>query len=369
MHHFLNFPIKWKLVLGFSIGIASLLLVAGAALFAMTALRDTQTDIQEIHLNNTIDYLELDASLNSNRVLLLRMMRGGSAAARERLQREIADGSAENDIIMARLAARVLRDPLPQDKFAALKAAREDFNRMRDTQVIPAILAGRQAEAEAAFATNSERYAVASRLASELVGLAKDSARLAVERSIVMVRNSAIVLGATALAAVALSILAVVGLHRTIALPITGMAATATLIGAGELDRQTLDEDRQDEVGELARAFNRMTASLRDLADIADKIANGDLTSRVRPRSRHDRLVISFDIMSENLKGLVGEMKSGAAEVNAATVEILELTREFLLEMADRGRAQRFQDALLRLEEVGKRLDLVVGRIKVLEEK
>lgn len=365
MRYFLNLSIKWKLVLGFSIGLVSLLLVAGTAIYAMTTLRNTQAGIQEIQLNNVIDYLSLDASLSRNRLLLLRMMRSKSQAEREGLQREIAATNGENSAIMARLAERVLHDPLPQDKFQALDAARDEFNRVRDTLIIPAILAGRQAEAETAFESGTERYREVSARASELVGLAKDNAHLAVEQSIALVRNAVLALGAIALAAVAFSVLVILALHRAIAVPVTCVAEAAARIGAGELDLQTPGEDRQDEVGALARAFNRMTASLRDLAGIADKIADGDLTSQVRPRSRRDRLAVSFDIMSANLTGLTGEMKSGAGEVNAATVEILELTREFLLQTADRERARRFQDALLRLEEVSKRLGNVVGRIKL----
>jgi len=365
MTHFLDLSIKWKLVLGFCIGLVSLLLVAGFGIHAMTTLRNIQTEIQEIQLNNVIDYLSLDASLSRNRLLLLRMMRSNSQAEREGLQLEIAATSAENSAIMARLAERVVRDPLPADRFAALDAARNEFNRVRDTLIIPAILAGHRAEAEAAFEIGTEHYREVSVLAGEFVQLAKDDARHAGEQAIALVRSAVFGFGAIALAALALSVLAILALHRVIALPVNRAAETAARIGAGELDLWTPGEERRDEIGALARAFNQMSASLRDLAAVADKIADGDLSSRVRPRSKLDRLAISFDIMSANLAGLTSEMKSGAGEVNAATVEILELTREFLVQMTDRERARRFQDALLRLEEVSKRLGAVVGQIKL----
>jgi len=352
-------------MLGFSIGMVSLILVAGTAIFAMTTLRDTQVDIQEIQLNNVIDYQGLDANLSRNRVLLYRMMRSRDQDEREKLGREIAKASTENDAIMARLAERVMHDALPQGKFVSLKAARDAFNQVRDTRIIPAIVTGRQAEAELAFDAGSERYRDVSILAADLTELAKDYVRRAVEDSISLVRRAVLILGAIALTAVLLSLLGIVVLHRAIALPITGVAEAATQIGAGELDLSTPGEDRQDEVGTLAQAFNRMTASLRNLADIADHIADGDLTDQVAPRSKRDRLAISFDIMSENLKGLTGEMKAGAREVNAVAMEILEITREFVVEIVDPERAGRFQNALLRLEEVSKRLSTVVGQIKL----
>ncbi|MDO8437037.1 MAG: hypothetical protein Q7S69_02595 [Nitrosomonadaceae bacterium] len=67
MRYFLNLAINWKLVPGFSIGVAFFILVSGTAIFAMTVLRGTQTGIQEIQLNNVIDCLALDARLNRNR--------------------------------------------------------------------------------------------------------------------------------------------------------------------------------------------------------------------------------------------------------------------------------------------------------------
>lgn len=366
MRFFLNLSIRWKLVLGFSIGAVSLLLVAGTAVFTMNALRDSQAEIQEIQLNNVIDYLALDANLSRNRVLLHRLMRCNDQGQREALKQDIAVTSAGNNAIMQRLSVRVMRDPLPPDKFAALQASRDAFNRIRDTQIIPAILAGRMDEAQTAFdAADTELYRETSALVAELAGLAKENAHLAVQNSIALVRRAILMIVVIGLAGIGLSVAVIILLHRVIAVPITVVAEAAAKIDGGELELSTPGAERADEIGVLAGSFNRMSASLQDLASIADRIADGDLTGHVRPRSKRDRLAISFDIMSENLKGLAGEMKSGAAEVSAATVDILELTREFLVEMTDRSRAGRFQAALLRLEEVGKRLNAVVGRLRL----
>lgn len=365
MRYFLNLSIKRKLMLGYGIGVFFLLVVAGSAILAMTALRDTQRNIQEIQLANVIDYMALDANLSKSRALLYRMLRNRDPADRETARRAIAAASDENDAIMARLAERVKHDPLPQDRFASLKAARDEFNKDRDGQIIPAILAGREAEAEAAFDASSEHYREASALAAEMAGLARDNARFEVEQSIALVWRVTLLLGVIAATAIAFSIAAIGALNRAIAFPIVGAAAAATRIAAGELDLSTPCEERQDEIGDLACAFNRMTVSLRALADIADHIADGDLTDHIQPRSKRDRLAVSFDVMAENLKGLTSEMKSGAEEVEAATMEVLGLTREFVVEIADPELARRFQNTLLRLEEVSLRLNAVVGRIKL----
>ena len=303
--------------------------------------------------------------LSKNRLLLYRMMRSRDQEEGEALKLEIAKASEENDTVMARLAERVLRDPLPQDKFAALKLARDGFNQIRDSQIIPAIVGDRRADAEKAFDAGTERYREVSTLAADLAGLAKENARSTVEKSIALVRFAVLTLVAITLTAMFLSIFGITVLHRAIAIPITLVAEAASRIGEGELDISAPWEDRKDEIGTMARAFNRMTASLRDLASVADNIANGDLRDQVKPRSKRDRLAISFGIMAENLRGLTGEMQSGAIEVNAAAMEILELTREFVVTLSDQDRARGFQNSLLRLEEVSNRLGSVVGQIKL----
>lgn len=369
MRYFLNLSIKWKLALGFGAVIFSLLLVAGAALFTMRALNETQTGIQEIELNNVIDYMALDANLSRNRVLLYRMLRSRDSGATEKARREIAATSVENNAIMERLAVRVQTDPVPPEKFAALKAARDEFIRGRDKVLIPAIAAGRRAEAEAAFEAGTAPYREVSALAAELALLARQDARLAVEGSISLVRRASLVLYGFTLAAILFSAWAIILLHRAIALPVTAAAGAAARIAEGELEVPAAGADRQDEIGALEKAFALMTDSLRALAAVADHIADGDLSDQVQPRSKRDRLAISFNIMSENLQGIVAEMKAGAAEIDRALPELLELTRGFLAEAAGQDKPRRLQAALLRLEEVGKRFNLLAGRLRLPEGK
>lgn len=69
------------------------------------------------------------------------------------------------------------------------------------------------------------------------------------------------IMGGVALAAAALAILAGVGLTRRIVRPLAQLGETAGRIADGELDlRATVVRD--DEIGTLARAFNRMTGQL-----------------------------------------------------------------------------------------------------------
>ena len=59
---------------------------------------------------------------------------------------------------------------------------------------------------------------------------------------------------------------------------------------------------RSDEVGVLARTFDRMTQSLRAMAGAAEQIAAGDLRSTIKPQSPNDVLGNAFARMTENLR-------------------------------------------------------------------
>jgi nitrate/nitrite-specific signal transduction histidine kinase len=83
--------------------------------------------------------------------------------------------------------------------------------------------------------------------------------------------------GSIALAAVLLAAGVSWLIMRSISSPLVSLAETATHIAAGDLERVARVE-RDDEVGALARAFNSMTAQLRDLIS--------DLEQRVRARTQ-----------------------------------------------------------------------------------
>jgi nitrate/nitrite-specific signal transduction histidine kinase len=77
--------------------------------------------------------------------------------------------------------------------------------------------------------------------------------------------------------AVLLAVGASLVITRGIATPLVNLVETATQVAAGDLEREARVE-RDDEVGTLARAFNSMTAQLRDLIS--------HLEERVRERTR-----------------------------------------------------------------------------------
>ena len=76
---------------------------------------------------------------------------------------------------------------------------------------------------------------------------------------------------------------------RSLANPLKLMAAAANGIAEGDLE-QEITLDRKDEVGQAAAGFRRAIAYLRGMAEVADAMAEGDLTRTVEPQSARDGL-------------------------------------------------------------------------------
>jgi methyl-accepting chemotaxis protein len=111
----------------------------------------------------------------------------------------------------------------------------------------------------------------------------------------------------------------------------------ATLEGAcdrlatGDLE-VSFDASGSDEMSRLARSLDTAVDSMRTLADTSQRVAAGDLTVTVEPRSGDDRLGVAFVAMVENLRGIVAEVTATARTISTSTGQMASNS-------ADAGRA------------------------------
>src|SRR5262249_19136301 len=63
--------------------------------------------------------------------------------------------------------------------------------------------------------------------------------------------------------------------------PVASLTTAALRIARGDLSQKQLDSRGRDELGTMARAFNRMLDSLHVIAAAADRMAEGDLRGRI----------------------------------------------------------------------------------------
>lgn len=97
-------------------------------------------------------------------------------------------------------------------------------------------------------------------------------------------------------------------LSRSIVRPLHKLVQSIQAITAsGDLD-QKIDIKSHDETGELAMAFQNMTLYLKEMAEVAAKIAEGDLMQVVNVRSDKDMFGMAIDNMLKGLRKLVQQI-------------------------------------------------------------
>jgi methyl-accepting chemotaxis protein len=109
---------------------------------------------------------------------------------------------------------------------------------------------------------------------------------------------------------------------KSITEPLTNLMTVSRQIGdSGDLEH-SIDVNRQDEIGELARTFAKMVSYLKEMAGVSESIAGGDLTVEVKPRSAHDTLGNAFARMVEGLARLVRSVRDASSQVATASGQV-----------------------------------------------
>ena len=313
-----------KISVGFGIAVAIFLIVGGVAYWSVTQqteaadwvahTREVQTQLGELLTNLQ------DAETGQRGYVItgvdsyLAPYTTGTARTednRKRLSQLVSDNPRQQSRVDS-LA------PLITDKLTELQQT-IDTRRARDFAAAQAIVMSDRGKKS----MDAIRSIVQDMNADEDLLLKKRS-----ETALTDARNAkwVIVLGGL----LALSIAAIAGLMitRNVAGPLKRLTAIAEKITVGDLSTTMATDARSDEVGALARAFDRMTRSLRAMATAAEQIAAGNLRITVQPQSPNDVLGNAFVRMVENLRHQIGGMAEGATVLGAAATEIVASTTQ-----------------------------------------
>ncbi len=94
-------------------------------------------------------------------------------------------------------------------------------------------------------------------------------------------------------------------------------------VKAGDVSRR-LRLTRHDEIGTLAAALDRMADGLEEKAQLAERIAAGDLTVEVGQVSERDRLGQACARMVTNLSDLMTQLQAAAEQIAVGSVQLAE---------------------------------------------
>ncbi len=146
-----------------------------------------------------------------------------------------------------------------------------------------------------------------------------------------------------------LLILFSVFLIRSVTRPLGHAVTVANQLAVGNLEAQ-IEVHSRDEVGQLLLAMRRIVAYLRDMANVAKAIADGDLGVKVSQRSSRDQLGTAFQTMAVKLSTTIREVRSGVRTLNSASSQISATAQS--LSQGTSEQAASVEEATSSLEEM-----------------
>jgi methyl-accepting chemotaxis protein len=132
------------------------------------------------------------------------------------------------------------------------------------------------------------------------------------------------------LTALGLLVMAAIGsmIMHDIASTLRKVVGIANRIAVGDLAVDASFASRKDDIGVLARAFERMVITLKEMSDVAERIAAGDLSIAVKPRSDADVMGHALANMVKRLSDLMGAVQQSGIQVNSSVNEIASTAKE-----------------------------------------
>ena len=109
--------------------------------------------------------------------------------------------------------------------------------------------------------------------------------------------------------AVIISIGMSVWLSTSIRLPLEQLRENAEKIAAGEVNIK-ISESGENSIGRLEKAFITIVESLKEQTEVAESIANGDLSRKVKIKSEKDYLSKAMIKVNQSLNELINEAKN-----------------------------------------------------------
>ncbi len=109
--------------------------------------------------------------------------------------------------------------------------------------------------------------------------------------------------------------------HYVLGRPLAVLVRTSEALAVGDVE-QTIDITSRDEIGQLAASQARVIEYMKEMSEVASRVADGDLTVQVRPLSERDAFGNAFSGLVARQSDLIGKVKLVAANVSEASRQL-----------------------------------------------
>jgi methyl-accepting chemotaxis protein len=311
MNWFGNLTIKWKLACCFAVIILCLVLVITLALNTIDSISN------DLNIATEARQLRVEAERMRLAFVTVLLSKAANPQITDVELTEVEKATDATNEALQRLKSYFKQDAGAEMLIADLESNLRQYCVCRDTEQIPLL---RMHEWEKAKSLSLELQAQRfEHIAGSTQQLSDHASQIARSQADVAIRSFWAIGFAAVVVAVGMSFL----LQRLIAIPISGITEAANRLAMGEVDVTLPSSEGRDEIGALARAFQTLINTWYNTAQIAQRVADGDLTVSLQPRSKKDLLAAAFDQMVRNTAKVTSEFKQAVTVVNSAAGDIL----------------------------------------------
>ena len=126
---------------------------------------------------------------------------------------------------------------------------------------------------------------------------------------------------------VMVSLYCLVVMRFVVARPLASLMKASEALAQGDTT-QKVEVDSTDEIGELGASLARVVEYLNEMATVADRMADGDLTVEAKPRSDRDVLGKAHARLIARQRDLIGKTKLAAVSVTDASKQLTRASEQ-----------------------------------------
>ena len=256
----------------------------------------------------------------------------GNLMAMDDLRAQIA----EQDKQLEAQVARYSKANLTAAEESALKEFKDGWSQyvqVRD-RVVSISAAGQKTEATLALRDVTAQMAVAENGIRGLMEISARAAEEATNEADSAFANAARQMLIVLVVSIAVAMGIGIQFARSIAVPLRLVTNGARKHAVGDLERNLAESDkdkvrlRGDEFGILGKSFDALLLYLQEMADTANRIADGDLTVEVTPKSKEDELGHALAKMIDRLRTLTGQFAEAAADLATSAEQLSSVAEQ-----------------------------------------
>jgi methyl-accepting chemotaxis protein len=316
----MRLTIKSKLGLAFA---AVILLAAVTASLGISNLAQLDATMADV-LSGPVERLQLVGELSNDLLLTVRaeknlVMEAANPEARVRYDADLLREREAYGQLLDRIDSTAT--PEGRKRLALLRTVKQRWLDQGD-RIRSAVRDEKPTDAQAiSIGPARETVAEQEKIIHEYLMLQQDfmeQAKIAAQHQYETTRLLLIVLSAVS---VAIGVIAAVWISLSISRGLKKAVDLANAVAIGDLGQQA-SVASNDEIKDMIDALNLMTGNLAATAQVADKIADGDLTVTVRSQSDKDTLGLSLVRMLEKLRSVVADSSSASENVSSGSQQL-----------------------------------------------